>query len=348
MIKRLVLSIVLVLLVACSGKASVATPTSVPTALPTTEAFAYPTPIPCNTDIGNADIQTKLETLADAKEVRIMEVHKGYSIFWSDGSQICTPLDRNNVDIHTYYVTTDGLTDEQYLGGYASEDAVANWQYYGTADVEYATDSYNHVDYITLQTPMTVGPNDAVVMAAWPSQLLAIKRAVQYIFVESPVYFDSPDWNPTPQQACDEMARWEGFVPLPDNIYPICHISSWLYGYPHMWLVDPPQDTYLFTAYLVFLKIPDQNFFEGPLQVGQKLGDYTVEETCVPLIPDQLEIRPGNVWAYKYSHPFGIKLGGIDGYITVPESGVVGFGPYSTNTDYMMERQGWHLFSVCP
>ncbi|MCX6704264.1 MAG: hypothetical protein NTZ07_02345, partial [Candidatus Woesebacteria bacterium] len=74
MIKRLVLSLVLVLLAACSGKVPV-TPTSVPivlpTALPTKESFAYPTPIPCNTVVGNNYIQTKLETLANAKEVRV-------------------------------------------------------------------------------------------------------------------------------------------------------------------------------------------------------------------------------------------------------------------------------------
>jgi hypothetical protein len=321
------------------------------TAAPAKPVFAYPSPIPCNASIGNQDIVSKMKTIASAHEVRVLVSVKDNTIFWADGTQICTSVGASDVIVDRYYVTQDGLTNMDSLSGYQDE-AIADWQDYGTADVEFAADSFDHANHVDISTVKPVGPNDAAVLAAWPSQKDKIGAAVSGIFKASPVAFanDTTLWA-NPQDYCDEMEAWEDFVPLPQSIYSACHKGyTWLDGDPHQYLIAPDASYGdIYTAYLAILKNTDANIYDGSLKVGQKFGDYTVEETCVSLTPDQVypmlppEFGP---WTYNYVNPVGIKLNGLDHYIAVSKNSFVGYGPFAYNEP--QGDQGWHVYSVCP
>jgi len=346
----------LVFLVSC-GEASAPTQAQIPTVVPTQAiassttpaTFIYPTSlIDCNKDTGNEDVMIKISELENADEVRVLEANDEYSLFWADGKQICLAVYGDDVDIVSNTITLDGLSEKHtYSAGFQKKDDYAtNWQLFGKASLDYIVQGmeggYVNVTGVLITSPSEFGPNDAVVKSVWADQKAAIDAAGAKYFSSSTTSMHLGQGEPTPQQMCDEMKRWEFIAPIPDQVYGLCH-SKWP-------IDDSPYDTTIAatdkdavspnfqTVFRIYVSNPDPTDFKNveTLEQGQKIGDYTVEKLCVPVTQDdiiQTLNNSGDTYVNYYKDPVGIKLSGYNYSVAVPRGAYVVFGPGVTNDD---------------
>jgi len=351
----IVLLVASVIVTACGQDASADQPTAIiaatkpapmQAAITTQEPISTPEPIitPCTPDDAYSDYEER-QQLYEAERVTLLEVGFTYSVWQIAENQVCVGIGEMSTDL--FFVTTRwesdfGLTDFSTHHVYADDIGVT-----GKFRKEEVKTSYSDeiLSYYFLEEPEIEGPNDHLVVAAWPSQKAAINAEGRRWYTGDVMtdYFD----DASPAMKCFEMGWMEQIAPLPDAVS-FCRqdFSSrielrYVGGFTYIQVFGGPENN---LGIMVFYD-PPETVFDGDvvlkygragyLTEGQNLGGLIVKESCATLEQDDYRRR-------SLLDPVLVTFANGDGdELNVPRGAWIGVGTEDGN--------GYDkIYKVCP